>query len=272
MKLLSTRLWTCFFIGVCATTLPAHAQLVDSSLPIEMEADATGADARTGTVSFTNISIRQGPLSILANSAESSTLDFDDSTWTFQGNVRLSAPGSELEAGRMTLRFVSKRISRATLSGSPLRYTGSAESGTEVVARSANVAFARNSISSVELEGTPIELNRAASDENKRMQGKANSMTYNADTDNLELTGDAELGEGANLITGNQITYNLSTRQVLAAANELGEGRVHITINPSSDDESSPDNADGQPDSSELEASEEDNPVPPESPESSGNE
>ncbi len=279
MKPVSARIWTLVWLGFCVTAPVSFAQLVDSSLPIEMEADTTGADARTGKVSFTNISIRQGPLSILANSAESSTLDFDDSTWTFQGNVKLTAPGSELEASRMTLRFVRKRIERATLAGSPLRYTGSAESGTQVVARSANVAFARNAIASVSLEGSPIELSRAASADSKQMQGKANSMTYDASSDNLELTGDAELGEGANLITGNQITYNLTSRQVLAAANELGEGRVHITINPSSDEESPADVtddpsevADEPSDVTEEESREDEDTTPPETSESPGNE
>lgn len=274
MKIAINAGWLTLLLAVALVISNSQAQLVDSSLPIEMEADATGADARTGKVTFTNISIRQGPLSIVAKSAESSTLGFDDSTWTFSGNVKLTAPGSALSANRMTLRFVNKRIEQAALTGEPLEYTGSADSGTRVIARTANVRFSRNTIASVELAGTPIELSRAASADSKSMEGKANAMTYSATTDNLELTGDAELGEGANRITGNQITYNLSTRQVLAAANELGEGRVHITINPSSDDESaSLEITDGQPDVADEEKPQVEKPgeekpdeeVPPES-------
>lgn len=226
----------------CVATLggtfapPTFAQLVNSSLPIEMEADSTGADARTGKVTFTNISIRQGPLSIVADQAESSTLDFNDSTWVFRGNVKLDAPQSSLNASRMTLNFADKRIQRALLTGAPLSYTDKLDNGTRVVAEQADVRFARNSISTVELSGSPIELSRAATDTGKRTEGRANVISYDAASSNLQLSGDAELGEGVNRITGNQITYNLTTRQILAAANELGEGKVHITINPDSGD------------------------------------
>ena len=249
---MKTILSTSFLLVLLVVTLcECNAQLVDSTLPIEVEADATGADARTGKVTFTNIAIRQGPLSIVADSAESSTLGFDDSTWTFQGGVKLSAPDSVLDANRMTLQFVNKRIQRATLTGSPLRYTDSSDAGTKVIARSADVRFSRNAIATVRLAGDPIELSREATGERKRIEGKAQEVSYDASTDNLELTGSAELGEGPNRITGNQITYNLGTRQVLAAANEQGEGRVHITINPSSDetppDSESPDDETGDP-------------------------
>lgn len=225
-----------FVAGLSAAALDTEAQLVNASLPIEMEADSTGADARTGKVTFNNISIRQGPLSIVADSAESSTLDFDDSTWTFRGRVKLDAPQSSLTANRMTLRFASKRIRQATLSGAPLEYTDKLENGTQVIAEQADVRFAQNAINTVELSGSPIELYRAATADSKRTEGRADVISFDAASSNLQLSGNAELGEGDNRITGNQITYNLNTRQILAAANELGEGKVHITINPDNSD------------------------------------
>ncbi|MFK8030243.1 MAG: LptA/OstA family protein [Gammaproteobacteria bacterium] len=215
----------------------SHAQLANSSLPIEMEADSTGADARTGKVTFTNISIKQGALSIVANHAETSTLDFDDSTWVFRGNVKLNAPESALNATRMTLRFANKQIQQAILTGTPLQYTDNQDNGTRVVAEKADLVFSSNAIAKVELTGTPIEMSRAATEDSKRTEGRANSITYDAATNNLSLSGDAELGEGPNRITGNQITYNLQNRQVLAAANEQGDGKVYITINPTADDQ-----------------------------------
>ncbi len=248
-------------------SIASEAQLVNSSQPIEMEADSTGADATTGKVTFTNISIRQGPLSIKADHAESSTLGFDDSTWIFRGNVALNAPASTLQASRMTLRFANKQIQQATLTGAPLQYTDNLDNGTRVVAQKAEVKFARNAISTVELEGTPIELSRAATPDSTRTEGKANSISYDAASSTLQLTGNAELGEGVNRITGNQITYNLATRQVLAAANEQGEGKVHITINPTSDNTSS---AQDLPDTLPVETG--DNPGSQDSVEPTGNE
>ncbi len=227
-------------------TNEARAQLVDSSQPIEMEADSTGADARTGKVTFTNISIRQGPLSIKADHAESSTLGFDDSTWIFRGNVALNAPTSALNASRMTLRFANKQIQRAILTGAPLQYSDNLDNGTRVIAQQADLKFSRSTISTVDLTGAPIELSRAATADSSRTEGKANAISYDAASSNLRMTGDAELGEGVNRITGNQITYNLITRQVIAAGNEQGEP-VRITIIPTSDDTPADTNSDTLP-------------------------
>ncbi|MEM7083532.1 MAG: LptA/OstA family protein [Pseudomonadota bacterium] len=218
------------------TCAGAQAQFANSSLPIEMEADSTGADANTGKVTFTNIAIRQGPLSIRADRAESSALGFDNSTWTFRGNVTLDAPQSNLSASQMTLRFREKRLESAEFAGSPLRYADKLDSDTRVTARRADVRFTRNAVASVELSGAPIELSRAADEDGQRTEGKADAISYDASTSDLRLTGNAELGEGANRITGNQITYNLISRQVTAAADEQGDRKVHITINPSTGD------------------------------------
>lgn len=216
------------------------AQLVNSTDKIEVDADSTGADAVSGRLTFTNISIRQGAVSISANTAESSSLDFSNSTWTFRGKVRLTSPTASVEASQLELRFANRRIRSAMISGSPLKYIANNNTATQIDGQSADVRFSNSAITTITLTGSPLLISRAG-ENGARTEGQANTVNFDAATENLELLGDARLGEGGNQITGNRITYNLKTRRVLAAANEQGDGRVRIVIDPTENNTTSTD-------------------------------
>jgi len=224
------------FLGFTAITLlicpSAIAQLANTVDKIEVDADSTGADAVSGRLTFTNISIRQGDLSISANFAESSTLDFTNSTWTFRGKVRVQSPGASVDASQLELKFSNKQIRSAQINGAPLRYTANNFSAMQIVGQSANIRFINNAIAKVILSGTPMTISRS-DDSGSRTEGQADMISFDAPTENIELLGNARLGEGGNQITGNRITYNLKSQRVLAAANEQGDGRVRIVIDPS---------------------------------------
>ena len=219
------------------------AQFIDPSQSIEMEADTTGADARTGALTFTNISIRQGRLEISAQSAESSALGFDDSKWTFTGAVKIVDPTVELNAQSMLLEFNDGNLTTARLQGAPLRYASRNGDNTDVSARTAQVEFADNRIRTVNLDGQPIEISRFNAQTGKTTSGRAESIGYDATSQDLQLSGSAELNEDGNVITGSRITYNIGEQTVLAAGGEQSDERVHITINPKSGDDDAPEDA-----------------------------
>ncbi|NNF15362.1 MAG: hypothetical protein HKN70_01385 [Gammaproteobacteria bacterium] len=227
-------------ISVMWLCLCANAQIINSNLPIEVEADSTGADARSGTLTFTNIVIRQGNLRISAQQAESSALGFDDSVWTFSGDVVLSSPAAELQARSLVLTFAQRELTAAQLQGSPFRFRSRGADETDVTAATARVGLANNTIATVTMQGQPIAMTRLNPETGQLTSARANAISYDASSKTLELTGDAELNEDGNMITGSQITYSLDGQTVLAAGDEDGGDRVHITIRPRDEDTEPP--------------------------------
>lgn len=240
-------------LSLPGTVVPA--QLLDSTQAIEMEADSTSADARSGALIFTRISVRQGALKISADTAESSALGFEDSVWSFTGDVNITSPTAQLTARSLILEFSDGQLKTARIQGAPLRYVSSGKDDTAVSAATATVQVGNGLIRTIALAGQPIDISRLNKDTGKTSRGRAEQINYDATTRNLDLTGNAELNENGNMITGNVITYNLGDQTVKASANQQGSDRVHITILPKDNTPANP-------------AAPETNPTTPESPDS----
>jgi lipopolysaccharide export system protein LptA len=166
--------------------------------PIELEADSSEIDHKNNRLVFHNVRIRQGDMSIQAQLAQGSNLEFAQADWVFSGGVQIQSAGTRLEATEATLNFLNHRVHRANL------------------------------------EGTPVAFEQTRPQAPEPTRGHAGRIEYDFDKQVLRLTGNAWLSEGQNEITGDSITYEIGNQRVIAGADEHGE-RVRITIVPPPD-------------------------------------
>lgn len=184
-----------------ALLLPAvvWAQLPGAGQPISLDADSSEFDRKNNVMIFNRISIRQGDLTISANQARSSDLDFGNAEWVFSGDVVITGPDTQLNAKTATLRFVNHDLKSARIAGQPANF----------------------------------EQKRAGSAE--PVQGRASLMEYDLASELIKMSGSAWLREGKNEILGEVIAYNIAEQRVLASSDEAGSQRVQITITPDED-------------------------------------
>jgi len=177
----------------------AVAQLAGTGLPISLDADSSEFDRKNNVMVFSGVSIRQGNLTIRADRARSTELDFNNAEWIFTGRVIISGDNSRLESSTATLRFVNHDLRNARI------------------------------------EGRPAAFEQARPDLPEPVRGRANVMEYDLAGQLIKMSGNAWLKEGKNEILGEVIAYNIREQRVLATSNESGSQRVQITITPDKD-------------------------------------
>ncbi|MFO0454103.1 MAG: lipopolysaccharide transport periplasmic protein LptA, partial [Pseudomonadota bacterium] len=186
--------------AACAAGTPrdavAAAPQIQPDRPITLDARSSDFDYRRGTLVFRGVRIAQGPLSVEADGATATGLDFADSRWSFRGNVRITVEGGALASDAADVVFVDNELSTATITGRPATFEQKREDG---VAR-----------------------------------GRAERIEYRFDQGTVRLAGSAWLSDGPNEIRGRTLVYSMTDKRVLAAAAEQGDERVRITINPKS--------------------------------------
>lgn len=182
----------------------AHAQVPDiraqSALPIDLDAASSEFDRRNNRLVFRTLHITQGTLSIKADVAEATRLDFENSRWLFKGNVVIENQGTTVWCDDAELVFLGHELRAATLTGTPARF----------------------------------EQPRAGG---RRTEGRAGAIDYNVTAGTVRLTRNAWLSDGANEVSGERISYDLRREYVTADA-ESG-GQVHMKINPPARDKKS---------------------------------
>jgi lipopolysaccharide transport protein LptA len=188
-------------LGLLCLAPPAHAQssvsLDNCNDPINIESDkAASFNLRTNRVEFGKVKITGCDASITANSARTTSVDVEDSVWTFDGDVRIT-------------------ISRDQ---------GSLRSDQAVV------TFRNNQMQRVEIEGSPAEL------EQKRGQittrGRASKIVYDLSSSKVSLNGDAWVSDGGRTdVKAESLVYNLRTQNLDVSGS--GSGRPFtMTIDP----------------------------------------
>jgi lipopolysaccharide transport protein LptA len=170
-----------------------------SQLPITVDAASSEVDYKTNTVVFREVVITQGTTRVQADHAHASGLNFANSRWTFDGNVRMEmAPRGNLRADQAVVEFKDNHIARATITGKP------------------------------------AEFEQLRTDSQQMAHGHANQILYDVTEGTVRLSDDAWLTDGQNEISGPLLVYNIREQRVQAAT-EPGTGqRVHITIAPQS--------------------------------------
>lgn len=167
----------------------------DRTAPIDLDADASEFDRRNDRLSFTGLSIRQGDLSITADSAQATRLDFEDSTWTFEGSVSIQSSTTRTWSDSAEVRFLAHRLDSARLSGGPARF----------------------------------EQRKAGSE--SLTQGRADVMEYELKSNLIRLIDNAWVSDGTNEVSGPRIAYDVGRAFIIADGDDSGQ--VSMKIKPS---------------------------------------
>lgn len=207
-------------LSALASAAAAGALPDFSGLPVSVDAASSEIDTRTNTLVFKNVIISQGGMRVQAEHARATGLNFANSKWDFDGNVRIDAEQhGNLRSDQAVVEFKDNHIARATITGKPAEF----------------------------------EQQRANTDQIAR--GHADEILYDVNDGTVKLTNDAWLSDGQNEISGPLLVYNIREQQIQAVgatmtsaadAPAAGDQRVHISIaphNPKADTAKPPDTA-----------------------------
>ena len=166
--------------------------------PIDLVAASSDVDYRNNRLRFAKVRITQGPMSIEADEASATGLNFENSEWTFTGNVRMRVPDGDLAASDAVVTFRNREIATAAIRGTPAEFRQKLKASAQV------------------------------------SQGGANAIDYEVQAGKVTLTGSAWLSDGVNTIQGDKLVYDVARESVAANPGGTTPGGVHITINPKS--------------------------------------
>ena len=145
---------------------------------VTLDAASSDVDYRSNTVVFRDIVITQGEVRVAAAQARATGLDFDDSTWTFSGAVRINVDGGALRSDDATVKFGANRVASARI------------------------------------RGTPAEFEQARGGANEAARGRAGTIEYDVAAGTVRLLGDAWLSDGRTEIRGQELTYDVRAQRV----------------------------------------------------------
>jgi lipopolysaccharide transport protein LptA len=165
-------------------------------LPIDVA--SSRVDYKGDTVVFQDVVITQGETKVQADHAHASGLDnFDNSRWTFEGNVRITGEQhGSLKSDLAVVEFKNKYISKATATGNP------------------------------------AEFEQKRSDIDEVARGHAHEIVYNVTDGTVRLSNDAWVWDGHNSLSAHQLVYNIREQHVQAEADPDGGSQVHFQIDP----------------------------------------
>ena len=185
--------------GVIAAGQVALAQnLTDQDEPISLDAASSDFDYRNNVLVFRKVRITQGDITVAANEATATGLNFENSRWRFTGQVHIEMPNGSLDSDTATVRFADNQIANARIVGNPASF----------------------------------EQRQAAT--GQLAQGRAGTIEYDVGQGTVRLSGAAWLSDGKSEIRGQTLVYNIDQERVLANPGGEDDGGVSITINPRS--------------------------------------
>jgi lipopolysaccharide transport protein LptA len=164
---------------------------------ISWDAASVDGDFKTHMMHLKDVVIKYGTMTVRADKADASGTDFQNSHWTFEGNVRINAePRGNLRSDQAIVEFRDNHLVKATVTGKPAEF----------------------------------EQKRADSDQ--IAHGRADEIVYEVNDGTVRLSNDAWLSDGQNEISGPVLVYNLREEHVQATTAPGTGQRVHITIKP----------------------------------------
>ena len=170
-------------------------------LPVSLDADSTAYDGKSSTVMFRGLRLTQGRLGISADEGFASKMDFEDSTWHFEGNVVIDTENGHIESDVADMAFSGYQLQTATITGSPATF----------------------------------EMQRPGSEETT--YAEAGQLVYNFDEGVIEFSGEATITEGGNQISSEFLVYNISEQRINATSAGEGDPKVRIIYTPGALDE-----------------------------------
>ena len=178
-----------------ALTLAQVPTLTAGDQPINLDAASSAVDYKTNTVEFKDVVISQGAMRVQANRAHATGLNFANSKWTFDGNVKIDADQrGSIRSDSAIVEFRDNHILRATVTGKPAEFQQEREG---VLAR-----------------------------------GRADEIIYDVNEQTVRLSRDAWLSDGKGEIKGPLLVYNIRAQTIQAGSAAGDPGRVHISFDP----------------------------------------
>jgi lipopolysaccharide transport protein LptA len=180
-----------------ALPVAAPSAVTASREPIQLEAAGPmELDYGNNQLLFHKVKITQGAMSIVADMARATGVDFDNSHWVFQGGVHIVMPQGQLAADSADVTFEQKLVERAQIAGKPATFEQREATG------------------------------------GKRVQGHAESIDYDVTHGVIHFAHNAWLSDGLNEIHGESLKYFVLERRMVADSADQGSQRIHITITP----------------------------------------
>jgi lipopolysaccharide export system protein LptA len=194
-RLLALVVAGCLCSSLLSGAIAFGATLADATKPISLDAASTNFDYRNNLLTFRKVRIAQDGMSVEADEATATGLDFENSEWKFVGTVQIRMPNGRLDSDSATITFRNNQITNARITGSPATFQQ--ERVEQQVAR-----------------------------------GRAGAIEYDVTRGTIELKDKAWLSDGKNEITGQTLVYDMLKERVIANPGEQDPGGVSITINP----------------------------------------
>lgn len=188
------------FAGLAALALawpPQAGAAAPAREPIQLDAQSSELDYGTNQLLFKKVKITQGVMSITADQAHATGLDFENSHWVFTGDVKIIMEQGQMTSDEADATFDKKLLAKVLITGKPAAF----EQGNTAAGKS------------------PVH-------------GHADSIDYNVAKGIVRLAGNAWLSDGQTEIRHELLTYSVQDRKMVADASEQSSQRVHITITP----------------------------------------
>jgi len=185
-------------VALFALALPAlHAVAAHvEQQAISLDAQSSELDYKNNNLVFRKVRISQGNMSVAADQAQATGLDFDNSRWVFRGNVKITMDQGQLASDEAEITFAKKNLSKAIVNGKPAAFE-------QRIAKTGKLA-----------------------------QGRADTIDYDVTKGVVHFSKNAWLSDGQNEIRGESLKYNVLAQNIVAEASEQGSQRVHIIITP----------------------------------------
>ncbi len=183
-------------LAALALAAPSARPAAVEQQAISLDAQSSELDYKNNNLIFRKVRITQGSMSVAADQAQATGLDFENSRWVFRGNVKISLDQGQLNSDEAEITFAKKLLSQALVSGKPASFE-------QRLAKSGKLA-----------------------------QGRADAIDYDVAKGVVHFSKNAWLSDGQNEIRGDSLKYNVLAQNIVADASEQGSQRVHIIITP----------------------------------------
>lgn len=185
-------------IALCALAWPAGRTLAVQAeqQAISLDAQSSELDYKNNNLLFRKVRIAQGNMSVSADLAQATGLDFENSHWVFRGAVKITMDQGLLTSDEADITFAKKLLSKAVVNGKPASFE-------QRIAKSGKLA-----------------------------QGRADTIDYDVTKGVVHLSKNAWLSDGQNEIRGESLKYSVLAQNIVAEGSEQGSQRVHIIITP----------------------------------------
>lgn len=192
-------------LGAARARGAAHPASGQSAARLPITVDAQSFDGASNNLLFRKIRISQGTMSITADLGQAQGQgtklaagpNFDNSLWTFRGNVKITVDDGQLLSDEAEIKFLNQQLSKAVANGKPAAFE-------ERIEKTGKVAH-----------------------------GRADTIDYDAAKGIVRLLNNAWLSNGDTEIRGESLKYNVLAQSIVAEGAEPdSQQRVHIVITP----------------------------------------